>query len=74
MESVYNPLIGCAACKKDTRHMFVRLERRTYQCVEERRKVSVLERERMEKSSALDSLIHKCVVCGTERGYGNREV
>jgi hypothetical protein len=72
MENTYYPLLDCEGCKKLTRHCFVKTERRTYQCVEDRQGMSKAERNRLEKQAQFDALIYACVECGTQRGYGNR--
>jgi Zn ribbon nucleic-acid-binding protein len=67
----YIPLIACEKCKTLTRHEFWRHEKRMFECVEERRGLSVADRKRLEEESIMWALIHKCKDCGTERGYGN---
>jgi hypothetical protein len=69
----YVPLIACDKCKTSTRHLFVRTEKRTFQCIEERRGLSASEKKRLEAESVMWVLIHHCLKCGTERGYGNRD-
>lgn len=67
----YVPLIGCDKCKIPTRHLFLKTEKRTFQCIEERRGLSASEKKRLEEESVMWALLHKCVRCGTVRGYGN---
>jgi hypothetical protein len=68
----YHPLIKCDTCEKDTRHYFVRQEDRIFQCIEERRGLRSEDRKRLDQSAGFFLLIHRCEVCGAERGYGNR--
>jgi hypothetical protein len=68
----YQPALYCEQCKRLTRHHFVRTDRRSYQCVEDRQGVSKSERKRLEKQGQFDALIYRCGLCGAERGWGNR--
>lgn len=70
----YLPLIDCEKCGTRTRHRFVETERRFYECVEARAVKSKSEQRRVAAQSAFDALIHACEVCGTKRGYGNRDL
>ena len=67
----YYPLIRCEKCNKETRHCYVRLDRRIFQCVEGRKGVSGIEDAEMDESTALYANIYSCKDCGEERGYGN---
>jgi hypothetical protein len=73
-EFTYDPLLGCDNCKKATRHYFVRTEIREFECQEERRGLPDEALEARAENSKFELLIFRCVECGTERGYGNRDL
>ena len=67
----YTPLIGCAECKKPTRHHYLTTKLMTFKCEVERRVPVMKEKYWQDKAITFLALVHRCSACGATRFYGN---
>ena len=71
---LYMPILDCEKCGKARKHYFIRKERRTFVCDQDRASMSPSEAKDMFAKGELDLHMYRCLTCGHERGWGNEAV